>query len=541
MIWRNWKNYWHEIWIFGARISLQPSRDPMIFGVIPKNWLRDGLPYLIAVCAALVAGVVTSFSDFRFVAMLAAGSIGLVCALYPKLIFWMALLVAYVGAGVTQLYIPSLQLVRWAAVPLSMLMLLYVMFQAMKQLDDAEHKRNINFLTFLLVFFLLVNLFSALFNRMPFGDIFFGIKVYFQLWGIMFAMALLNWDDRMMRTSLPKFIFVIALIQLPFALHQYFFVAPKRVGIEKGIVALDIVSGTFGGILTGGGANAVLAVFLLSIWSCCLALWKKGYLSSVTTVGISIVLLIPVTINEAKVSIVYAMAIFFIVFRKGILQNFHRFLGVAVFVFAMVGGLFYTYVAHAPEGKADSWTELIAYTIEYNILKEEGFEGRLSRGGSIDLWVEDNARDVPHTLFGYGVGTTRIEARTGLSKHLGVADVQGFGVGNLASISVLWESGVIGFVVLTLIFIIAFIYAQKLEERCGNHDPWMGGIFLGLQGAVFILYISMWHKNFFVYHIGYQIIIVTLFGYLIYWRRNEDRLDAQVDDTSELPMIKVGA
>jgi len=64
--------------------------------------------------------------------------------------------------------------------------------------------------------------------------------------------------------------------------------------------------------------------------------------------------------------------------------------------------------------------------------------------------------------------------------------------------------------------VVAFTHAGRLEHRF-SHDSWLSGIFLGIQGAIVILYISMWHKNFFVFHIGYQNILVTIFGFLIYW------------------------
>jgi hypothetical protein len=85
---------------------------------------------------------------------------------------------------------------------------------------------------------------------------------------------------------------------------------------------------------------------------------------------------------------------------------------------------------------------------------------------------------------------------------------------------VLWESGLIGFLLLTGAFVIAYHYCVQLEKTY-RRDEWLSGIFTGLQGAIVILFISLWHKNFFVFHPGFQIIVITLFGFVIYWRKAE--------------------
>ncbi|MGC1507004.1 hypothetical protein, partial [Ketobacter sp.] len=316
--------------------------------------LKPVLLFVLATLGAIVAGVVTSKADLKLILLFAAAPIGLIFALYPVALFGITMLIAYVLAGLAQLYFPSLELIRWAVIPLSFIFLLYILIESSNQPAGVDRKKSYDTLGFLLIAFLLINVFAAVINRTSLLNIAIGMKGYFQLWGLMFAIAFMNWDERLMRRWLPMSIFYLALIQVPFALHQYFFVAPLRHSIAKGIVPVDIVSGTFGGSIDGGGANAVLAVFMFSVWSCLLALWKKRGISTAATILITVIVLLPVMINEAKVSIIYALVVFFVVFRKGILTNSARFLGVTVLVFITVAGLFYTYVQHAPEGKVSS-------------------------------------------------------------------------------------------------------------------------------------------------------------------------------------------
>ncbi len=479
--------------------------------------LKAVLPFVLAAFGSMLAGLVIARADIKLIALFAAAPLGLIISLYPVALLGLTMLISYVLAGLAQLYYPSLELIRWAVLPLSFVFLLHLLIDSSRHTAGVDERKKYDLLSLLLLAFLLLNVLSAVINRDSISSFAVGMKGYFQLWGLLFAMAFLTWDEKLMRTWIPMAIFYLSLIQVPFALHQYFIVAPSRESIAKGIVAVDIVSGTFGGSIDGGGANAVLAVFIFAVWSCVLALWKKRGISTAATIVITFVILFPVMINEAKVSIIYALVVFFFVFRKGIFTNSLRFLGISMLVFGMVAGLFYTYIMHAPEGKVDSWSGLIDYTIEYNISQDESFDGRLTRGASIELWVEDHG-SVANTLFGYGVGASRSDKHNNLARRLGVKDPQSYGVGNLATIAVLWETGLVGFFVLTAIFVVAFKFSGKLERRYAE-DKWLSGIFLGLQGAIVILYISMWHKNFFVFHIGLQIIVVTLFGFLTYWYR----------------------
>ncbi len=253
------------------------------------------------------------------------------------------------------------------------------------------------------------------------------------------------------------------------------------------------------------------------VWSCLLALWKNKVISTVRTLVISAVILAPVMINEAKVSVVYVVTVFLVIFRRDIFRNLTRFIGVGILTTAIVAIMFVAYMKQAPEGKVQSWSDLITYTLEYNLEEADSQEGKLSRGGAMKLWLEDHG-SVTNTLLGYGVGVTRADDHNDLAKKLGISDPLSFGIGNIAVIAILWESGIIGFAIIVALFMVAFRNANELERRyAGNMEQ--SGIFLGLQGAIAVLFISLWHKNFFVFHIGYQAIVVTMFGYLAYWLR----------------------
>ena len=114
---------------------------------------------------------------------------------------------------------------------------------------------------------------------------------------------------------------LIALLQLPFAAHQYLCLVPKRIGLGEGIVPADVVAGTFGATLLGGGANAVLAAFLVIVVGLLLALWKNGVLSAADGQLLSLLLLTPLLVNQAKVAVLYLPLMFVVIFYRDIVRR----------------------------------------------------------------------------------------------------------------------------------------------------------------------------------------------------------------------------
>lgn len=491
----------------------------MKYSTHPSRYRELSL-WVTGALTSVIAGVVASAGDPRLDLLFVGALAGLVTSLFPLALFWAGIVVSFVLAGLAQLYYPPLELIRWAILPISAMLVVHVVIQQVQMSRTHSGRDHTPLIIWLLVAFILANILSALMNSEDLSTLATGMKGYFQAWGLIFAMALYDWKDDLMKKQLPKAIWLLALLQLPFVLHQYFFVVPGRHGLIKGIVPLDIVSGTFGGSFEGGGANAVLAAYLFVVWSCALALWKNGILSTGRTLVASAILLAPVMINEAKVSVVYVVVVFMVIFRRGILQNLSRFIGVGILTMAVVAVMFIAYIKQAPEGKVSSWSDLITYTIEYNTADSDTEDGKLSRGAVMKLWWDDHG-SVANTLFGYGVGVSRSDDHNYLAQKLGISDPLSYGVGNLASVAILWESGLVGFAIITALFAVAFRDATTLEKRFRN-DKRQSAIFLGLQGAVTVLYVSLWHKNFFVFHIGYQAIVVVLLGYLVYWLRQPE-------------------
>src|SRR5262249_40423023 len=115
--------------------------------------------------------------------------------------------------------------------------------------------------------FLGFSLFSLAINWTTVGMALLGVKCYFPLWALFLGLALLRWRPGVI-DSLPKAALVLAVLQLPFVAHQVLFLVPMRQGLPNGVVPEDIIAGTFGGDIYGGGANAVLTLFMIMVAAC---------------------------------------------------------------------------------------------------------------------------------------------------------------------------------------------------------------------------------------------------------------------------------
>jgi hypothetical protein len=98
-------------------------------------------------------------------------------------------------------------------------------------------------------------------------------------------------------------------------------------------------------------------------------------------------------------------------------------------------------------------------------------------------------------------------------------------IGNTAVPAILWESGVVGLLCVFGMIWAGFRTAGRLARRHA-HNPWRAGIFEGIQAAMAVIFVTLWHKRVFVFDVAYQTMIVLVFGYLAYWDRASSRVTA---------------
>ena len=235
-----------------------------------------------------------------------------------------------------------------------------------------------------------------------------GVKGYFQMWGLFLSVVPCAGARNFTRNLVIGFL-VIALLQLPFVAHEYFVLVPTR--IEPGIVPVDIVAGTFGAILDAGGANAVLAAYQFIVVACLLALWKNGALSGLKTALLSVRCLLPMVVNQAKITALYVPLVFVVVFYRDIAVKPLKFLVAAAGTVGLLAMLMSALVTAQNSTKIQSSSDLVNFVIEQQTAEtEERGEhyGELTRITALTFWAKEHVRLNPiNTLLGHGVGASR--------------------------------------------------------------------------------------------------------------------------------------
>jgi hypothetical protein len=430
-----------------------------------------------------------------------------------NIILYSGIFMALVVLGSIQLYYPQFGFIRWLTPLITGLLLIHII------LERFQIRRSTLYIPPILrwaLLFMITALLGSVINWGGGWNFIQGIKLYFQIWGLLFGLALINWDPKTLNRSL-KLLFLIALIQILFVLHQYLIIAPEREGIDS-LVAVDVVAGSFGAEYFGSGKNMVLSSYLITILAGLSALWRekaiKGYLLLFTLPF----LLIPLFMNETKFALFLLLLVLVYVFRSDVIKKPLRFLLVVFIGLILTFGLLTSYSLQF--GKGSSIKETALLTVESNVEDHPYSSIRLNRSSVLTFWAQQHGVDnITETVLGHGLGSAHESTESVVTSALSLATSRydGYGIGYSSISSLLWDTGLLGTFMILAMFISAFLAARNL----GKHfigDSWQAGIFDGMQAALLVNVLLLFHNNYFVQDPVYQTIVYFVFGYIAFWR-----------------------
>lgn len=474
----------------------------------------------VAVFVALAFGLLVPFMGPYVGVGLAVLILGVAITASRSILVWSVLIIGVVASGVAQLYFPQFAFVRWLVPLASWALVLHVFCLLFGREKPIPYFPKEFFWVMLLFAFAL---FSALVNWRGVIGFLQGAKLYFQLWGLMIGLALLPWEPRVLDRFL-KFFFIMALVQLPFALQQYIYIVPERYGLWMlGVVPLDVVSGTLGADRLGAGKNMVLSAFLVLVFGFILALWRSGSVQFRLLFVVSPIILAPLFLNESKYASLMLVFSILLVFRREFLRRpFFGVLGVA-FAGLIFFGLLLTYSSQFGQGRS------IRETIDFTVATNFGGEGYgslvLNRTTALKFWFEKHGFDnLPQTLIGHGLGSAHDTAESYLSsvKSLATTQYAGYGIGLTALSMMLWDTGIVGVFLVFVVFLVFFLSAARLSAIYKN-DPWRHGVFEGMQVALFCCFMMIPHNGAFAVDAVFQTMVFFVFGYIAYWSLRQRR------------------
>lgn len=472
---------------------------------------------------ALVAGLAAAQSNL----LLAIGLLGVigfaVLIKLRNLALWLVTLSGLVIVGAAQLYLPNLELIRSGvallAVALGALAVAETLLTPKPMTNDPRPPQSMLWLVLAFLAFLVL---SGILHMTSLNALVFGAKGYLQMWGLFLALALATSATPMLR-QLPKAILILALLQLPFALHQYLVLVPYRIELGGLIVAEDIVAGTFGAILAGGGANAVLSIFLVTAVTLLLAMYRNSHLSPLTTAVSAAVLLIPVALNANLIAVLYLGIAYALLSIGSTGFNLQRTLISGVLILALGGTALWTNVNFATRAEGNGQiTDFLDKAVARNTQVTQGYgDFELNRLTVMTFWWEQHPNLIsPKMWFGHGLGASREPQNPGIAvRTLASEQYLGMGIGLTAVSAMLWEIGVVGVAFVMVLLLYAFVLAGRLAKQL-PHDPWHTAMLQTVRVIMPIIAISLFHKNFFVYQIPFQTLVVVLLGYLAHTEQN---------------------
>ena len=443
----------------------------------------------------------------------------------PVWLLWTAVVVGLVISGLTKLYAPQLQLIRWILMPIAIVLAIHGLW-ALAGSHAAQQSSPTPKAIWWAIAFLGAVLLASFASPLVPDRFAIGFKGYFQVWGLLIALTFIAWPSGVI-DRLPRLLLAIAFIQVPFVLHQLLILVPARAHIGEGIVPIDIVSGTFGASLEGGGANAILNAFLTMVIAGLVAARQQDSISTTKLIAFATPLAFPLFVNEAKVTVVYLFALFIVLFGRDIVQRPLRFLAASLSAGLLLAAMLTAFTLGAPSGaRVNSLADLIRYTYEYNVADDDVGD-QLSRFGAMRFWLERHGlTDIKGTLIGHGIGYTRVgEIETPFRETSRLA-VDGMTIeidikqkiGNTAVSALLWETGLLGLLCIFGLLLATFRSAGHLTRVYANVPARVAAL-RAVRVAMVIIFITLWHKSVLVFDVAYQTLLMLLIGYVAYWER----------------------
>ena len=473
----------------------------------------------VATVLAAAGGLLAGRGDITLTILAAGGAIGMFLLVKPTLALWFVVLGGLVLTGLTQLYLPQFQFVRWAFALLAWAIGVVAILQFLVATPRAGKAKLPAVWWWMLAFAGVAALSSAL-NVNDTQTLLFGLKGHFQVWGLFIAIILMRWPEEVI-DKLPRVLVGIALIQLPFVLHQYLVLVPARVGLGGLVVAEDVVSGTLGATTTGGGANAVLSLLLIIAATVLLARFKRGLISGPRLCLCLLILMLPIVLNSNRVALLYLLLVYFMLFSGEIFKAPLKAMFMAVLFGLVLATVSWSYLKTTSRSDpALGWTSVVTQAVEQNTRENYGYGGyQLNRFTSLTFWVNEHRRATwDKVLLGHGVAASR-EAEGGALSPTTLAQrsYPGVGIGLTTVSAILWDTGVVGLACWLAILVSAYRAAGRLALYY-DAIPTRAAALRAFQVAIPILFISFFHKAFLTFHLPYQMLLLLVLAYVGYWK-----------------------
>ncbi len=468
---------------------------------------------LASVLAAILFGLVAVTANPILITVMAALLAGVVLLTRPDWVVWLVLSLGLLVAGLLPLYVDALASKTVWGISLLGFFLMFIAF--FKVATSPRIRKNTPAFIWVALGFLVYALLNSLIQWHSAGEFIGGFKRYFQMWGLLFALCWLVFDERDIRRWRAFFV-IVALVQLPFAVYQLIALVPLREGFRNsipGIVPIDVVAGTFGAHIYSGGANSEMATFLIIVLAFLLARRMEKALSIGRLILLTPLVLAPLFLGETKVVVIMLPLMFLVLYRSEMIARPHYgLMGLIVgALLTVVAGYAYLNITQK------TLDDQIADTLSYNIYEKGYGVDYLNRTTVLTFWAErQGAHDPVSFMFGNGLGSSHSPTGGHVARRY-----PGHGIGLTAASTLLWDMGVFGSGLFVAILALAWHSAGRLRRE--STAPTVRADAAAIQVALALFAFYLFFRLAVLETLSFQIVFAVLLGYLAWLHRRHVR------------------
>ncbi len=481
--------------------------------VSQKSWFKFSF-FALASCLALLFGLIAITANPIFIGLAVGSVLGIFLLAIPKKTIWLVIALGLGTPALLDIAGQGFSKVLWA---ISMLALLLWLPGTLNLLDlNSNNKKHIPLFIWIALLFAIYAVITTVTQLNTTSELLGGFKRYFQVFGLMLALATLAITKKDFNQWL-RLLLAIALLQLPFALFERFILVPMRGGLDfGGGQATDIVAGTMGANLSGGSPNAVMVIFVLIAFGFIFSRWKAGLIHTSRMIWLSVILLMPLLLGETKIVVLMLPLMGLVLLRKDLIKNPTKYLPILVALLGLTVVLAYFYIYYLLD---TDFTSALNDLLLYNVDNVGYGKSLLNRTTVLSFWWGLHGWHDPITfLFGHGLGSSYGSAFD--AGHIAQM-YPNYGI-NLTTVStILWDLGLVGLVLYVSIFITTWFQVSKVWQRTNNVT--VKADCLSIQAGIAFTLLFLLYSDSQVNLMVHEIIIAVLLGYAAFLYQEQRR------------------
>lgn len=422
---------------------------------------------------AVATGLVVATGKPVLIAFAMGGLIGLVMLNYLSAAAWLLVGGVMLTVGPIGYFLPALSKLNWLYSVLGFFLLAASLLHM--GIGREQYKTPMPAHVKLAGTFFVYALLTIAFHEGNMNEIVGAIKRQFHFFGLTLLFAFVPISVAKIH-NLLKFLVVVAIIQLPVSLYQRFMLVPLVEGLEKpGFVALDIVVGTFEGSPTGGGASAVMAMYLVLAGVGLICAVREKLISQKKFWVLFLLTVAPLGLGETKIVLFLIPLALVGAFGDSVSKRPLMFLGGTLVTMLITAVLVYVYFLVQVDGRDQTFQERLEETMAYNVGESSYYKTGVNRMTAVPYWAESHhLSDPARAIFGYGIGAAfGGDGRSPVRGYIYDAH-SGMHIDLVAASSLLWDYGVVGmFLWLAVMFCAWRVCARALKTATSPLDKTM--------------------------------------------------------------------